>query len=84
MSGKAMFTIVASTKATAAPSDAIASTVCGEGLHRILVSSPIGSAALSASSASRAAPVPAQHAAAPGSQPYDWLPVMFSKDRRPS
>src|SRR5215472_11280419 len=35
MFGNAMFTIVASMKATAAPSDAIASTVWGEGLRRI-------------------------------------------------
>ena len=38
MSGNAMFTIVASTKAITPPSDAIASTVRGEGLRRTVIS----------------------------------------------
>ena len=37
MFGNAMFTIVASIKATAPPSDAIASTVRGDGLRRTSV-----------------------------------------------
>ena len=45
MSGNAMFTIVASTKAITPPSDAIASTVRGEGLRRTVISLD-GSAAL--------------------------------------